>query len=71
LPRARQFFEGALVERYPEVFDRGVEFAEGEKGMVAQAGENPAFDHLHADLDFGFVAGPPGSGRDNRHPIVL
>ena len=39
--------------------------------MVAEARENPPFHHLHADLDFGFIPGTGGAGRDDGHAIVL
>ena len=38
---------------------------------MAEAGENPPLHHLHADLDFGFIPGTGGAGRDDGHAIVL
>ncbi len=46
--------------------DREVQLGQREEALVAQASQDPALDHLHADLDLGLVArsgaaGPGGS----------
>src|SRR5260370_40571950 len=50
--------------------DRAVQFGQREEALVAQAGEDPALDHLHADLDLGLVARPTWSRRQDRRAAV-
>ena len=71
LAGAREFFEGPLIQGHEQIGDRPVQLAEGEAGVVAEAGENPSFHHLHADLDFGFIPRTGCAGRDDRDVIVL
>ena len=52
----REFLKRPLVERYQQLGDGAVKVIEVEEGLMSKAGENPAFDDLHGDLHFGFVA---------------
>lgn len=61
---------GAAVEFAEQGHDGGVELGQCEETLVAQAGEDPALDHLHADLDLGLVAWPPRTGRQDRRAVV-
>ena len=47
---------GPGVEVGEQLGDAGVERGEGEEGLVAQAGEDPALDDLHRHLDLRLVA---------------
>ena len=53
---ARQLLEWSLVQVHQQGGDGPVELGQTEEGLVAQAGQNPALDHLHGDLHLGFVA---------------
>ena len=68
---AGKFLEGAGVQSYQAHGDRGIEVGETEEGLMAQAGQNPPLDDLHADLDLGLVAGFPDSGRNDGHAVVF
>ena len=52
---ARQFFERAGVEIIEQAADRAIEIVERIKSQMAKARQNPTFDDLYGDLDFGFV----------------
>jgi hypothetical protein len=41
------------VELAEQLHDGGIELGQREEALVAQAGQDPALDHLHADLDLG------------------
>lgn len=68
--RAGSLFERPLVERVQPLAYGFVQLAQGEKGSVAQAGQNPAFDHLDADLDLGLIARLAHSGGQYADPIM-
>lgn len=68
---AGEFLEGAGVQPRQARGDRSIEVGETEEGLMAQAGQNPPLDDLHADLNLGFVAWFPDSGRNDGHAIVL
>ena len=68
---AGEFLEGAGVQPRQARGDRGIEVGETEEGLMAQAGQNPPLDDLHADLDLGLVAGFPNAGGNDGDPVVL
>ena len=51
-PRARLFFEGATIEFFDQIPDRGDEFFKAQKGNILEPGKNPALHQLHTRLDF-------------------
>jgi hypothetical protein len=57
-----------LIEQLP---DGPVQLGQAEEGVVAQAGQDPALDHLDTDFDFGFVFGLANASRDDRRTVVL
>jgi hypothetical protein len=54
---------GMPIELGQERQDRTVQLGQGEEAAVAEPGQDPTFDHLHRDLDLGFVAGLAHAGR--------
>ncbi len=50
--------------------DRAVQLGQREEALVAQAGQDPALDHLDCDLDLGLVARPSRAGRQDRRAVV-
>ncbi|MCY1369081.1 hypothetical protein D9M69_561000 [compost metagenome] len=71
VPGARQLAKRSAVEPLQQHGDGAVEFIQGKELAVAQGGEDPALDHLHADLGLGLVAWFAGSRRHHRHAVVL
>ena len=58
------------IQLAQELGDPLVERRQGEKGLVAQAGDDPPLGDLHGDLDLGLVARPRRAGRQDRRPVV-
>jgi len=50
-PADTETAHGSAVEFAEQSHDGGVELGQRQEALVAQAGEDPALDHLHADLD--------------------
>tara|TARA_R110002072_G_C7957274_1_gene533619 strand:- start:80 stop:469 length:390 start_codon:yes stop_codon:yes gene_type:complete len=71
VPGARQLAKRASVEPVQQRRDGCVEFVQGEELAVAQGGEDPALDHLHANFGLGLVARLTRPRRHYRHAIVL
>jgi len=71
LPGARQLAKRSSVEPLQQPGDSAVEFIQGEELAVPQRGEDPAFNHLHADFGLGLVARFACPRRHHRHAIVL
>ena len=65
-----QLPEGAGIELLEQFADRRVQFRQGEELAVAHGGQDPALNHQHAVLHFGFVAGLAGPGGQDRHAAV-
>ena len=51
--------------------DGGIELGHGEELPVAQSGQDPAFDDLHADFDLGLVLRLSGAGRQNHGAVMV
>jgi hypothetical protein len=51
--------------------DAGVEGGEREEGLVAEAGEDPALDDLHGDLDLGLIPSFRRAGGHDHRAVVL
>ena len=52
---SRQLLERPGVEFRQQLRDRGIELGQAEERPMAQPGENPALDDLHAGFDLGLV----------------
>lgn len=52
-----QRLERSLVQVHHQDGNGTVECGQAEEALLAQPRQNPAFDHLHAQLHFGLVAG--------------
>jgi hypothetical protein len=55
-PAAGQLLERALVQIGQQHGDGPVQLGQAEEAPVAQPRQDPALDHLHADLHLGLVA---------------
>ena len=62
---------GPGVQVGEQLGDAGVEGGEREEGLVAEAGEDPALDDLHGDLDLGLVARVGGARGHDHRAVVL
>ncbi|MNQ75957.1 hypothetical protein D3C85_907730 [compost metagenome] len=71
LPRARQLLERSGVEPLEQHGDGAVELVQREELAIPQGGEDPALDHLHADLSLGLVARFTGPRRHHRHAVMF
>jgi len=60
-----------LIETIQQHADLRIKFAQGEKLAVAQHREDPAFDHLHADFDLGFISGLTRASRQHGDSVML
>ena len=59
-----------VIELLQQVTDRTVHLGHTIKPAMAQASEQPALDNQHAGLDFGLVARPPRTGRQDRALVM-
>lgn len=71
VPGARQLAKRSAVEPLQQHADGAVELSKGEELPIPQRGEDPAFNHLHADLGLGLVTWFTCPRRHHRHAIVL
>lgn len=69
-PRARELAEGAVIEFVEQLADGLIKFGEREELPFAQARQNPALNHLHADFSFRFVTWLVGARRHGGRPVV-
>ena len=68
--RARQLLEWARVELSEQLGDGDIELTQGEKALVAQPCQDPAFDHLDGHFGFGLVFGFVGPCRQDRRAVM-
>ncbi len=59
------------VELVEQLADGSVQIGQAEKGVVAQAGQDPALDHLDTDFHLGLVLGLTNASRNDRRTVVL
>ena len=64
-PADADLAHGAPVQLGQERSDRAGQLDQGEEAAVAEPGQNPTLDHLHRDLDLGFVTGLAHAGRQD------
>ncbi|MNL09405.1 hypothetical protein D3C87_1301650 [compost metagenome] len=60
-----------MIEAFEKPANCRVQFSEREELAVTQRRQDPAFDHLHADFDLGFVLGFARASGQHGHAIVL
>lgn len=70
LAAAGEFPERPAIEILQEFGDGSIEFGQTEEAPVAQAGEDPALDDLHADFDLGLVLRTIGARRQDHGAVV-
>jgi len=63
--------EPPLVEPREQLGDRLVHLLQRKEFAFAQCSHDPTLDYLNAYLHFGFVPGPIGSRRNDRHTVVF
>lgn len=69
-PRLSQMVHRTAIQLLQEFPDSLVRFRQAKEGLVAQPGQNPALDHLHAHLHFGFIFGLSRSCWYDSHLVV-
>jgi hypothetical protein len=69
-PGPIQLLEWALVEPLQTLPDAAIGLGHAVEDLVAQVGQNPAFDHLDPSFNFGFVTGLAAPGRQDDALIV-